>query len=157
MLALVILDGEGSDRISMPAFLLRTVSITLVVGAAIAIVLASILDRVDSLSSYPDSHSASQQGQLHPEPGMGPELFRRSVRSVDTGFAIHCRCGVRRWSAFVHCFWASGSHFWWGSGERLPLANCCLGRAFEVLTMERFSYWATLLAFLSWASGRRTG
>ena len=39
VLALVILDGEGSERISTPAFLLRTVSITLVVGAAIAIVL----------------------------------------------------------------------------------------------------------------------
>ena len=30
--------------------------------------------------------------------------------------------------------------------EPLRLGHILLGRAFEVLTMERFSYWATLLA-----------
>jgi hypothetical protein len=33
-----------------------------------------------------------------------------------------------------------------GLGGTTPAAHLLLGRAFEVLTMERFSYWATLLA-----------
>ncbi len=33
-----------------------------------------------------------------------------------------------------------------GIGGTTPVGRLLLGRAFEVLTMERFSYWATLLA-----------
>ena len=40
-------------------------------------------------------------------------------------------------------FWVA---FLVGLGGTTPVGNLVLGRAFEVLTMERFSYWATLLA-----------
>jgi hypothetical protein len=40
-------------------------------------------------------------------------------------------------------FWLA---FLLGLGGTTPVAKLVLGRAFEVLTMERFSYWATLLA-----------
>ena len=40
-------------------------------------------------------------------------------------------------------FWVA---FLVGLGGTTPVGRLLLGRAFEVLTMERFSYWATLLA-----------
>jgi hypothetical protein len=40
-------------------------------------------------------------------------------------------------------FWVA---FLLGLGGTTPVAKLLLGRAFEVLTMERFTYWATLLA-----------
>jgi len=40
-------------------------------------------------------------------------------------------------------FWVA---FLVGLGGTTPVGHILLGRAFEVLTMERFSYWATLLA-----------
>src|SRR5262249_21960600 len=40
-------------------------------------------------------------------------------------------------------FWVA---FLLGLGGTTPVARFLLGRAFEVLTMERFTYWATLLA-----------
>ena len=40
-------------------------------------------------------------------------------------------------------FWLA---FLLGLGGTTPVGRLVLGRAFEVLTMERFSYWATLLA-----------
>ena len=40
-------------------------------------------------------------------------------------------------------FWVA---FLIGLGGTTPVGRLLLGRAFEVLTMERFSYWATLLA-----------
>ena len=40
-------------------------------------------------------------------------------------------------------FWVA---FLLGLGGTTPVGPLLLGRAFEVLTMERFSYWATLLA-----------
>jgi hypothetical protein len=40
-------------------------------------------------------------------------------------------------------FWVA---FLVGLGGTTPVGSIILGRAFDVLTMERFSYWATLLA-----------
>ena len=40
-------------------------------------------------------------------------------------------------------FWLA---FLVGIGGTTPVGHLLLGRAYEVLTMERFSYWATLLA-----------
>ena len=40
-------------------------------------------------------------------------------------------------------FWLA---FLVGLGGTTPVGRVLLGRAFEVLTFERFSYWATLLA-----------
>ncbi len=89
VVALVLLDREGGEKTSRPALAGRTVTIVLVVTAAIAVVLLAVLDRADPISGHADSDSASQPGELHPEPAVGPELLRRSLRSSDSCTAIH--------------------------------------------------------------------
>jgi hypothetical protein len=50
---------------------------------------------------------------------------------------------VRRLRPLLFGFWVA---FLVGLGGTTPVGRILLGRAFEVLTMERFTYWATLLA-----------
>ena len=50
---------------------------------------------------------------------------------------------VRRLRPLLFGFWFA---FLIGLGGTTPVGHILLGRAFDVLTMERFSYWATLLA-----------
>jgi hypothetical protein len=52
-------------------------------------------------------------------------------------------CTVVRLRPLLFGFWVA---FMVGLGGTTPVGHLLLGRAFEVLTMERFSYWATLLA-----------
>ena len=77
---------------------------------------------------------------------MGPQLLHRSLWRFDSGAAVHLHAGFHDRSASSSCllgFWVA---FLLGLGGTTPVGQLLLGRAFEVLTMERFSYWATLLA-----------
>jgi hypothetical protein len=49
----------------------------------------------------------------------------------------------RRWRPLLFGFWLT---FIFGLGGTTPLPRWLLGRAFEVLTFERFTFWATLMA-----------
>ena len=49
----------------------------------------------------------------------------------------------RRWRPLLFGFWLA---FIFGLGGTTPLPRWLLGRAYEVLTFERFTFWATLLA-----------
>ena len=146
VLALVLLDREdGGERISTPAFVTRTVTICVVVGVAIAVVLLPFWIALIHypVTQTPIPHPSRANYILSP---VGPELLRRPLRSFDSGAAVHRYRAAPPWSGFVPCFSASGWHFSSVSAAPPRWVICCLGRAFEVLTMERFSYWATLLA-----------
>ena len=106
---------------------------------------SAVLDRADSLSRHANADSARQPGELHSQPAVGPELLRRSLWSPDSGFAVHLVRGatVARLRPLLLGFWVA---FLVGLGGTTPVGHLLLGRAFDVLTMERFSYWATLLA-----------
>jgi hypothetical protein len=49
----------------------------------------------------------------------------------------------RRWQPLLFGFWLT---FIFGLGGTTPLPRWLLGRAYEVLTFERFTFWATLMA-----------
>ena len=124
----------------------RSVPITVVIAAAIAVVLLALLDRLDSLPGHADADPASQPRELHSQPAMGPELLHRALWSPDSGSAVYFLARAPWFPDCVPCSSASGWHFcsdW--AAPRLSV-HLLLGRAFDVLTMERFSYWATLLA-----------
>jgi hypothetical protein len=63
---------------------------------------------------------------------------------LDSGPAVHLlRGSMVRLRPLLLGFWVA---FLVGLGGTTPVGHLLLGRAFDVLTMERFSYWATLLA-----------
>jgi hypothetical protein len=146
VLALVFLDRQDGERISTPAFVGRTAAIAVVVGAAIAVVLLPFWIALIHNPVTQDSHPAPKPGKLHPESAVGPQLLHRSVWSSDSGPALHLHAGIHGHSASPVAAWFLGGISGgtrWDDARRLIF---CLGRAFDVLTMERFSYWATLLA-----------
>ena len=145
VLALVILDGEGSDRISTPAFLLRTISITLVVGAAIAIVLLPFWIALIHypVTQTPIPHPSRANYILSPEWGLNYFVIPYGALILALPFIIVRGATVVRLRPLLLGFWVA---FLVGLGGTTPVAHLLLGRAFEVLTMERFSYWATLLS-----------
>ena len=145
VLALVILDGEGSDRISTPAFLLRTISITLVVGAAIAIVLLPFWIALIHypVTQTPIPHPSRANYILSPEWGLNYFVIPYGALILALPFIIIRGATVVRLRPLLLGFWVA---FLVGLGGTTPVAHLLLGRAFEVLTMERFSYWATLLS-----------
>jgi hypothetical protein len=58
-------------------------------------------------------------------------------------FVIVRGASLSRWRPLLFGFWLA---FIFGLGGTTPLPRWLLGRAYEILTFERFTFWATLLA-----------
>ena len=76
---------------------------------------------------------------------MGNKLLYCSLRSHNSSSTVYFLRGSTavRLRPLLLGFWVA---FLIGLGGTTPVGYLLLGRAFDVLTMERFSYWATLLS-----------
>lgn len=145
VLALVILDREGGERVSTPAFVLRTVVMTVVVGGAIAAVLLPFWIALIHypVTQTPIPHPSRANYILSPQWGLNYFLIPYGALVLILPFIFWRGAAVVRLRPLLLGFWLA---FMVGLGGTTPVGHLVLGRAFEVLTMERFSYWATLLA-----------
>jgi len=145
VLALAILDRNDGDRASMRALLVRTVGIALLVGAAIAIVLLPFWIALIHypVTQTPIPHPSRANYILSPQWGLNYFVVPYGALVLAIPFIIWRGSSVTRLRPLLLGFWLA---FLLGLGGTTPVGRLVLGRAFEVLTMERFSYWATLLA-----------
>jgi hypothetical protein len=147
VLALAFLHREGEDgeRLSIAAFLLRTISIVLVVGAAIAVVLLPFWIALIKypVTQAPIPHASRSNYLLNPALGLNYFVVPYGALVLALPFIFWRGAAVARLRPLLLGFWVA---FLVGIGGTTPVGRILLGRAFEVLTMERFSYWATLLA-----------
>ncbi|MHB1960193.1 MAG: hypothetical protein ACYCO5_14365 [Acidobacteriaceae bacterium] len=150
VLALVLLDGRDGDRpdgerTPVPAFVLRTVTIVAIVGAAIAIVLLPFWIALIHypVTQTPIPHPSRANYILSPQWGLNYFIVPYGALILALPFIAIRGSMVARLRPLLLGFWVA---FLIGLGGTTPVAHLLLGRAFEVLTMERFSYWATLLA-----------
>jgi hypothetical protein len=147
VLALAIFDRQGGDgeRISAPAFLLRTGSIVLVVGAAVAVVLLPFWIALIHypVTQTPIPHPSRANYILSPQWGLNYFVVPYGALILALPFVLLRGSSIPRLRPLLIGFWLA---FLVGIGGTTPVGRLVLGRAFEVLTMERFSYWATLLA-----------
>jgi hypothetical protein len=145
VLALVMLDREDGERTPVPAFVVRTVVITLVVAAAIAIVLLPFWIALIHypVTQTPIPHPSRANYILSPEWGLNYFIIPYGALILALPFIVIRGSMMVRLRPLLLGFWVA---FLVGLGGTTPVAHLLLGRAFEVLTMERFSYWATLLA-----------
>ncbi len=145
VLALALLDRIDGRRISTGKFAARTVAIGLFVGVAVAIVL---LPYWIALIHYPITqtpipHESRANYILSPAFGLTYFLVPYGAFVLALPFIfIHGSENVRL-RPLLFGFWVA---FLLGLGGTTPVGSILLGRAFKVLTMERFTYWATLLA-----------
>ena len=145
VLALVMLDREDGERISTPAFVRRTVIIVVVVGVAIAVVLLPFWIALIHypVTQTPIPHPSRANYILSPQWGLNYFVVPYGALILAMPFIFLRGSMVVRLRPLLFGFWVA---FLVGLGGTTPVGHLLLGRAFDVLTMERFSYWATLLA-----------
>ena len=145
VLALVMLDRQGGERTRVPAFILRTVAITVVVGVAIAVVLLPFWIALIHypVTQVPIPHPSRANYILSPKWGLNYFIAPYGAMILALPFIVLRGSTVVRLRPLLLGFWVA---FLIGLGGTTPVGHLLLRRAFEVLTMERFSYWATLLA-----------
>jgi hypothetical protein len=124
---------------------MRTISITVVVGVAIAIVLLPFWLALIKypITQTPIPHASRASYILSPEWGINYFIVPYGALILALPFIIWRGSVVPRLRPLMLGFWLA---FMVGLGGTTPVGRVLLGRAFEVLTFERFSYWATLLA-----------
>ena len=145
VLALVILDREDGERISTPAFVGRTAAIAVVVGVAIAIVLLPFWIALIHypVTQTPIPHPSRASYILSPRWGLNYFIIPYGALILALPFIFLRGSMAVRLRPLLFGFWVA---FLVGLGGTTPVGYLLLGRAFNVLTLERFSYWATLLA-----------
>jgi len=150
VLALIIFDRQNTsrhdgERIAVPAFLLRTSTIILVVGTAVAVVLLPFWIALlhYPVTQTPIPHPSRTNYLLNPQWGLNYFVVPYGALILAFPFILMRGTSIARLRPLLMGFWLA---FLVGLGGTTPVGRLVLGRAFEVLTMERFSYWATLLA-----------
>jgi hypothetical protein len=145
VLVLVFLDRQDDERVSASAFVGRTAAIAVVVGAAIAVVLLPFWIALihNPVTQAPIPHPSRANYILSPQWGLNYFIVPYGALILALPFIFIRGSMVTRLRPLLIGFWVA---FMVGLGGTTPVGHILLGRAFDVLTMERFSYWATLLA-----------
>ena len=146
VVALVIMDRhEGDEVTSTPAVVIRTVAIVVTVTAAIVVVLwpfwVALLRY--PVTQTPIPHPSRANYILTPIFGLNYFLAPYGAMILALPFIVWRGCMTVRLRPLLLGFWVA---FLVGLGGTTPVGHLLLGRAYEVITMERFSYWAALLA-----------
>ena len=145
VLALAWIDREESDESSGAGFATRTVAVIVLTAAAIAVTLLPFwigLFRYP-VTQTPIPHPSRANYILSPQWGINYFLVPYGALILALPFIIVRGARVARLRPLMLGFWLC---FMIGLGGTTPIGLWLLRRAFNVLTFERFSYWATLLA-----------
>jgi hypothetical protein len=145
VLALAILDRHDGDATSVGTLVLRTIGIALIAGTIIALVLLPFWIALIHypVTQVPIPHPSRANYILSPEWGLNYFVIPYGALVLALPFIWWRGSTNTRLRPLLLGFWLA---FLLGLGGTTPVGRLVLGRAFEVLTMERFSYWATLLA-----------
>jgi hypothetical protein len=145
VVALALIDKRGDEPVPRGAIFGRTIAITIVVGIAVAIVLLPFWIALIHypVTQTPIPHASRANYILSPQAGINYFIVPWGALILALPFIFWRGAAVPRLRPLLIGFWVA---FLCGLGGTTPVGHWLLGRAFEVLTFERFSYWATLLA-----------
>jgi hypothetical protein len=146
VVALALMDREeGQQSSSTTAVVVRTLSITILVGALIGAVLLPFWIALIHypVTQAPIPHPSRANYILSPQWGLNYFVVPYGALVLGLPFILLRGSAVTRLRPLMFGFWLA---FLVGLGGTTPVGHLVLGRAFDVITMERFSYWATLLA-----------
>ncbi|HEY2859957.1 MAG TPA: hypothetical protein VGJ21_16160 [Terracidiphilus sp.] len=137
--------NEGGETTSNSAIVARTIAAGVLTIAAIIVVLLPFWIALlrYPVTQTPIPHPSRANYILTPLMGLNYFVVPYGAMILAFPFIFLRGCSVRRLRPLFFGFWVS---FLIGLGGTTPVGRILLGRAFEVLTMERFTYWASLLA-----------
>lgn len=143
--ALALMDAQTSRFFAAVGFVFRTIFVTVLVGASIVIVLLPFFLALLKypVTQVPIPHPSRANYILSPQWGLNYFLVPYGALILAFPYILLRGSAIPRLRPLLLGFWVA---FLLGLGGTTPFARFVLGRAFEVLTMERFTYWATLLA-----------
>ena len=145
VLALAFMDRTEDEGSTTSGVVPRAVIMTVTVAVAVGIVLLPFwigLYRYP-VTQTPIPHPSRANYILSPEWGMNYFVVPYGAMILALPFIIWRGAIVPRLRPLMLGFWLC---FMIGLGGTTPIGLWILRRAFDVLTFERFSYWATLLA-----------
>jgi len=145
VVALAVMDRNEGEQSSTAAVIARTIGIVILVSALIAVVLLPFWIALIHypVTQAPIPHASRANYILSPEAGINYFVVPYGALILALPFIFWRGAAVSRLRPLLFGFWIA---FLVGLGGTTPVGHILLGRAFEVLTMERFTYWATLLA-----------
>lgn len=145
VVALAIMERHEGEEASSAGVVGRTIGIVIVVGALIGLVLLPFWIALIHypVTQTPIPHPSRANYILSPEWGMNYFIVPYGALILALPFIFLRGSAIKRLRPLLLGFWVA---FLIGLGGTTPVGRILLGRAFEVLTMERFSYWASLLA-----------
>ena len=145
VIALAIMDRREREEESTASLIVRTVGIVVLVTALIcAVLLPFWIELIHyPVTQTPIPHPSRANYILSPQWGLNYFIVPYGTLILVFPFIFLRGSAVSRLRPLLFGFWVA---FLVGLGGTTPVGHLLLGRAFEVLTMERFSYWATLLA-----------
>lgn len=145
VLALALIDRNDGQQVSKGTVWLRAVTIILVVTASVIVVLLPFWIALlhYPVTQTPIPHPSRSNYILSPQWGINYFLVPYGALILALPFIFLRGSAVKRLRPLLFGFWVG---FLIGLGGTTPVGYYLLGRAFEVITMERFSYWASLLA-----------
>jgi hypothetical protein len=142
---LAFLDRRRDDGESAGGMLARTIVMVVFTVAAVIVVILpfSIALLKYPVTQTPIPHPSRANYLLTPFYGVNYFIVPYGAMILALPFIFLRGAAIVRLRPLLIGFWVA---FLIGLGGTTPVGRVLLGRAFEVLTMERFSYWATLLA-----------
>jgi hypothetical protein len=146
LIALAIMDRDnGEHTTSRGAVIGRTVAMLIAASIAITIVLLPYWIELFRyrITQLPIPHASRANYILSPFWGLNYFVIPYGAMILALPFILVRGARVPRLRPLLIGFWFC---FMIGLGGTTPLGVWILHRAFYVLTMERFSYWATLMA-----------
>ena len=145
VVALAIMDRHEGEQSTTAAVVARTIGIVVLVSALIGVVLLPFWIALIHypVTQAPIPHPSRANYILSPQFGINYFIIPYGALVLALPFIVWRGAAVTRLRPLLFGFWVA---FLVGLGGTTPVGHILLGRAFEVLTMERFSYWATLLA-----------
>lgn len=143
VLAVIDRNEDGEER-SAGAVLMRGVLFGILMSVGVLIVLSPYLIQLhyNPINQTPIPHGSRDNYILKPYSGLNFWVFPMGALIIALPFALLRGAANRRlWPLLLG---------WWltlvlGLGGTTPLGQILLGRAYEVLTFERFTFWATLM------------
>ena len=146
VLALAVMDrNEGGERRSTGAVVSRGVIFGVIsaVGSGLVLLPYFVALLHNPIKQLPIPHASRSNYLLNPQWGLNYWVIPYGALILALPFIVKQGAYDRRLRPLLFGFWLT---FLFGLGGTTPVPRWLLGRAWEVLTFERFSFWATVMA-----------
>jgi hypothetical protein len=146
VLWVALLDArDGRTRGRMGAVAGRAIAFAVVVAIGVGVVLLpywmTLIEH--PIHQIPIPHDSRNNFLLNSTTGINYFLIPYGALLIALPFIFWRGASVRRLRPLLFGFWLT---MIFGLGGTTPLPRWLLGRAYEILTFERFTFWATLMA-----------